>query len=113
MGSTPNNGEPSEFIQKCVERLAVTPPSGGTCYDEDVLSYVYRDLKFTVFPSSFFDTQWLISKVSVEDSVIADNEMFDKRVDKSSNLFLEAFAWHWHNSSNKNKTPVENSSSTF
>jgi hypothetical protein len=109
MGSTTNNGEPSEFIQKCVERLAVTPPSGGTCYDEDMLSYVYRDLKFTVFPSSFFDTQWLISKVSVEDSVIADNEMFDEPVNKSSNLFLEAFAWHWHNSSNKNKTPVENS----
>ena len=74
-----------------------------------MLSYVYRKVKFTVFPSSFFDTQWLISKVSVEESVIADNEMFDVPVADKSRLFLEAFAWHWHNSSNKNKTPVKDS----
>jgi hypothetical protein len=99
----------SEFIEECMQRLLITPPSGGTCYDEDMLSYVYRKTKFTVFPSSFFDTQWLISKVSVEDSVTAENEMFDIPVEDESRLFLEAFAWHWHNSSNKNKTPVKDS----
>jgi hypothetical protein len=99
----------SEFIEECMQRLLITPPSGGTCYDEDMLSYVYRKTKFTVFPSSFFDTQWLISKVSVEDSVTAENEMFDIPVGDESRLFLEAFAWHWHNSSNKNKIPVKDS----
>jgi hypothetical protein len=99
----------SEFIEECMQRLLVTPPSGGTCYDEDMLSYVYRKTKFTVFPSSFFDTQWLMSKVSVEDSIKAEDEMFDIPVEDESRLFLEAFAWHWHNSSNKNKTPVKDS----
>jgi hypothetical protein len=99
----------SDFIEECMRQLLITPPSGGTCYDEDMLSYVYRKVKFTVFPSSFFDTQWLISKVNVEESVIADNEMFDTPVADKSRLFLEAFAWHWHNSSNKHKSPVKNS----
>jgi hypothetical protein len=99
----------SEFIEECMRRLLITPPSGGTCYDEDMLSYVYRKTKFTVFPSSFFDTQWLMSKVNVEDAVRANKEMFDIPVEDESWLFLEAFAWHWHNSSNKNKTPVKDS----
>ena len=66
-------------------------------------------LNFTVFPSSFFDTQWLISKVSMEEAKIANKEMFDVPVSDKYRLFLEAFAWHWHNSSYKNKTPVKNS----
>tara|TARA_Y100000401_G_C8297815_1_gene212345 strand:+ start:185 stop:1123 length:939 start_codon:yes stop_codon:yes gene_type:complete len=99
----------SNFIEECMQRLLVTPPSGGTCYDEDMLSYVYRKVKFTVFPSSFFDTQWLISKVNVEDSVMATEEMFNIPVQDKSRLFLDAFAWHWHNSSNRDKIPVENS----
>lgn len=99
----------SDFIEECMQQLLITPPSGGTCYDEDMLSYVYRKVKFTVFPSSFFDTQWLISKVNVEESVIAENEMFDLPVSDKSRLFLEAFAWHWHNSSYKHKSPVKNS----
>ena len=99
----------SEFIEECMQRLLITPPSGGTCYDEDMLSYVYKKTKFTVFPSSFFDTQWLISKVSVEDSIKAENEMFDIPVEDKSWLFLEAFAWHWHNSSYKDRTPVKDS----
>tara|TARA_R100000008_G_scaffold29261_1_gene16116 strand:+ start:7963 stop:8898 length:936 start_codon:yes stop_codon:yes gene_type:complete len=99
----------SDFIEECMHRLLVTPPVGGTCYDEDMLSYVYRETKFTVFPSSFFDTQWLMSKVNMEDAVKANKEMFDVPVEDKAWLFLEAFAWHWHNSSNKNKIPVKGS----
>jgi hypothetical protein len=99
----------SEFIEQCMQQLLITPPTGGTCYDEDMLSYVYRKTKFTVFPSSFFDTHWLISKVSVEDSVVAENELFDIPVGDESRLFLEAFAWHWHNTAYKDRTPVKDS----
>ena len=34
---------------------------------------------------------------------------FEDKLEDPANLFLDAFAWHWHNSSNKNKNIVEGS----
>jgi len=98
-----------EFIKNCMAQLVVTPATGGTCYDEDMLGYVYAKQPFTVFPSSFFNTEWLISKTDPELSQELDKSMFDKPLASMVNLFEEAFAWHWHNSSNKNKTVAEGS----
>jgi hypothetical protein len=99
----------SPFIEDCMERLVQTPPTGGTCYDEDMLSYVYAKRPFTVFPSTFFNTEWLISKTDPELSKALDVQWFDAPLEDFNNLFLEAFAWHWHNSSNRNKDVVKGS----
>jgi len=99
----------SKFIEDCMRQLVATPPSGGTCYDEDMLGYVYAKNPFTVFPSTFFNTEWLMSKVSKEKAQEADNAMFGKKMTDPDGLFVGAFAWHWHNSSNKHKHVVEGS----
>tara|TARA_R110000796_G_scaffold183100_2_gene299535 strand:- start:77 stop:1009 length:933 start_codon:yes stop_codon:yes gene_type:complete len=98
-----------QFIEDCMERLIATPPSGGTCYDEDMLGYVYAKRPFTVFPSSFFNTEWLISKTDKPLAQALDPQWFDTSLKDLNHLFLEAFAWHWHNSSNKNKTVMRGS----
>ena len=99
----------NSFIKNCINRLVMTPPTGGTCYDEDMLGYVYAKNPFTVFPSTFFNTEWLMSKVAKEKAVEADKAMFDTKMIDPEGLFEGAFAWHWHNSSNKNKEVVEGS----
>lgn len=99
----------SEFIEDCMEQLVKTPPRGGTCYDEDMLGYVYAKRPFTVFPSTFFNTEWLMSKVDKPASEEATRCMFDERMENPDYLFENAFAWHWHNSSNKNKKVVKGS----
>ena len=98
-----------EYIEACMQRLIRTPPTGGTCYDEHMLAQVYRTTPFTVFPSTFFNTEWLISKVSKEGSLEADKSMFDQKMTDPDGLFEGAFAWHWHNSSNKHKEIVKGS----
>tara|TARA_R110002020_G_C16317913_1_gene774494 strand:+ start:8797 stop:9780 length:984 start_codon:yes stop_codon:yes gene_type:complete len=98
-----------DYIEACMQQLVKTPPTGGTCYDEDMMSYVYRTTPFTVFPSSFFNTEWLISKVDIPLSEDVEKRWFDTPLQDLNHLFLEAFAWHWHNSSNKQKTVVEGS----
>ena len=96
----------SEYIENCMEQLLRTPiRTRTTCFDEDMLGPVYakNPNAFTVFPSPFFDCDWLVSKVDQPLSVEAEEAWFEKPT-KPSNLFLESFAWHWHNSSYKNKT---------
>jgi len=96
----------SEFMKNCMERLMKTPATGGTCYDEDMLGYVYEKNPFTVFPSTFFNTEWLVSKMDKKKAQKLEHSQFDGKLEDSKDLFLEAFAWHWHNSSNKNKEVV-------
>tara|TARA_X000001388_G_scaffold42322_1_gene29774 strand:- start:2179 stop:2520 length:342 start_codon:yes stop_codon:yes gene_type:complete len=94
-----------------MEQLLRTPiRTRTTCFDEDMLGPVYakNPNAFTVFPSPFFDCDWLVSKVDEPLSREAEAAWFEKPTDPS-NLFLESFAWHWHNSSNKHKTIVEGS----
>ena len=98
-----------EYIEACMQRLIRTPPTGGTCYDEHMLAQVYRTTPFTVFPSTFFNTEWLMSKVSPEERDKAKLGWFDNKLENPDHLFLEAFAWHWHNSSNKHKEIVKRS----
>lgn len=95
-----------DYINACIRRLAITPPTGGTCYDEDMMGYVYRTTPFTVFPSTFFDTEWLVSKVDKPLAQELAKSRLEHKLKDHKNLFLDAFAWHWHNSSNKNKEVV-------
>ena len=102
-GKTPG----SYFIESCMNQLINTEIQlRSTCFDEDMLGYVYqRNPKlFTVFPSPFFNTEWLMSKTDKELATLVENCWFNGGLtNDSENLFLDSFAWHWHNSSNKNK----------
>mgnify|MGYP005815902147 CR=1 FL=1 len=99
----------SDYNVACMEQMVKTPPTGGTCYDEDMMGYVYRTTSFTVFPSTFFDTEWLVSKVDRPLSEELENSRIEHELEDHENLFLDAFAWHWHNSSNKHKEITEGS----
>jgi hypothetical protein len=94
----------SEFTQRCLEeilRTQIVPMS--CCFDHELTAKVWRDYKFTVFPSAFFNTEWMIGikdrplVTSIEEGWFKNNGVGNKY------LFPEAFAWHWHNSSNKHK----------
>jgi hypothetical protein len=99
-----------EYIRNCMEQLIVTEiRPATTCFDEDMLSYVYKKNPnaFTVFPSTFFNTEWLISRSDPETKELKkliEQSWFINNGYAKDNLFLEAFAWHWHNSSNNHKT---------
>lgn len=99
----------SQFIEDCMERLIQTPATGGTCYDEDMLGYVYAKRPFTVFPSTFFNTEWLVGKTDKDESRRLDACMFDFPISERADLFEGVFAWHWHNSSNKHKNIAKGS----
>lgn len=102
-----------EFINNCMAKLVNTQPTGETCFDEDLLGKVYREAPFTVFPSTFFNTEWLISKVNKKRSQDSDAEMFDKVMVDPDELHNGPFAWHWHNSHNKHKVVVPGSKFDF
>ena len=82
-----------------------------TCFDEDMLAKVYRkdSTCFTVFPSTFFNIEWLMSKTDRALEKEVQNSWFEAPLINEDYLFLDSFAWHWHNSSNKNKKIVEKS----
>ena len=94
------------YIENCIQTLIKTPVRPGTtCFDEDMLGKVYRidPDGFTVFPSPFFNAEWLISKVDPTLRTNVINSWFINNGYAKDNLFLESFAWHWHNSNNRNK----------
>ena len=55
-------------------------------------------------PITFFNTEWLISKKDKELSEKVEAGWFKPNDVVFDNLYLEAFAWHWHNSSKKHLT---------
>jgi len=93
----------SELVKLCLDEISKTeihPMS--TCLDHALLAKVYKKRKFTVFPSVFFDTEWQInSKHPGLGDKIQDG--WFQMNDYSHYVFPEAFAWHWHNTSMKNK----------
>jgi hypothetical protein len=101
----------SEFAKELlaeVMKMPVIPDS--TIWGKDMFAQLWRRYpKFTIFPATFFNTEWLISKVSAEERDAVKWGWFENKVQNPDHLFLEAFAWHWHNSSNKNKKVVEGS----
>jgi hypothetical protein len=100
----------SEFSKKLLLMLKEMPIIGNTpIWGKDLFAKLYKLWPyFTIFPSTFFNTEWLISKVDRDFSKNVQKGWFDK-TEYSDNLFLGAFAWHWHNSSNKSKKIQEGS----
>ncbi len=79
-----------------------------TIWGKDLFAKVYSKMKYNIFPSTFFNTEWLMSKVDYKLSYDILEYWFENECPDEL-LFTEAFAWHWHNSSNKNKPVVKNS----
>jgi hypothetical protein len=92
----------SDHARICLEELKQAPLNpDSTARDCDMLAKVYARRPFTVFPSAFFNTEWQINKTYPGLGDQIQNGWF-KRTEHSSNLFLEAFSWHWHNGGGRN-----------
>ena len=104
--------EESEFSFKMLEVVKTMPALGDTTiWGRDTFAKLWREWpNFTIFPSTFFNTEWLMSKVDRQLSEDVENDWFYNKNDTAKdNLFLEAFSWHWHNSSKKT-FPIEEGS---
>jgi len=97
-----NIHEKSEHASICLEEIVKAPIIPNTvCRDHQLLAKVYSRRPFTVFPSAFFNTEWQINIKHPEKGTKIEAGWFKKN-EYSDELFLEAFSWHWHNSSHKN-----------
>ncbi len=93
----------SQHSTRCLNEICSTPlVKDSTILDHMLLAKVYNKQPFTVFPSTFFNTEWLINQTDREFRSLVGHG-FDKIQTDRDFLFLDAFAWHWHNSSNKNR----------
>jgi hypothetical protein len=95
----------SEFSIKLLEVLKTMPISTGgtTVWGKDLFAKLYKIYpNFTIFPSTFFNTEWLVGKTDLNFGRELEDNWFSNKSNIAENgLFLEAFSWHWHNSSNK------------
>jgi len=101
----------SEFTTKLMQEIVKSEPTpDSTIWGKALFASLWRKWpNFTIFPSPFFNTEWLISKKSVKLNKDIENGWFLNNGVGDKYLFLEAFAWHWHNSSNKH-LPIEEGS---
>jgi hypothetical protein len=101
----------SVFSYNMLETLKTMPITGGTIWGKDLFAKLWSVWPhFTIFPSTFFNTEWLSGKVDLDFTrELEDNWFYNKSNIAKAGLFLDAFAWHWHNTSNKHK-PIESGS---
>lgn len=97
----------SEMLLK--EVLTMPIYTNSTTWGKNLFAKVYQKYEFDVFPSTFFNTEWLISKVDEQLSFELQSKMWFETECPDELLFLDAFAWHWHNSSNKHRVINNNS----
>ena len=100
----------SDLSYKMLTQIKKMPILPNTAiWGKDLFSLVYREMPFTVFPVSFFNIEWELDLVDPETTEkIGDG--FEINIDENNEfLFLDCFAWHWHNSSRKNKKIIEGS----
>tara|TARA_Y100000385_G_scaffold278113_1_gene325999 strand:+ start:168 stop:1076 length:909 start_codon:yes stop_codon:yes gene_type:complete len=100
----------SEFSYRLIEALKTMPAVGDTTiWGKDTFAKLWRTWpNFTIFPSTFFNTEWLMNKTDQDFRSVVGHG-FDKIETDRDFLFLDAFAWHWHNSSNKHRDIQEGS----
>ncbi len=70
---------------------------------------IYKFFKFTILPSSFFNIEWCINSKYPGHGDYIESQWFTKKMENKDHLFLESFAWHWHNSSKKDYEVVDGS----
>lgn len=87
-----------------------TQPAVGcsTTWGKDLFAKVWKKCPFQVHPSSYFNIEWLISKVDEPLSRKILDYWFDEPCPDRL-LFTDCYSWHWHNSSYKNRSVVPES----
>ena len=82
------------------KRMHIIPNS--TCWGKDMFAQLYRGYQYPILPSAFFNIEWCINKTTKGLGDHIENSWFTTPLQNKSHLFLQSFAWHWHNSSKKN-----------
>ena len=75
----------------------------STILGKDLFAKLYKEEPFTIFPSSFFNIEWLCACPAQ-----VEHKWFESPCEDEL-LFLDCFSWHWHNSSKKNQIIVSDS----
>jgi len=108
----------SEFSYELLKELKVMPTiTRSTIWGKDLFASLWRrGYRYTIFPSPFFNTEWLITKSprrTKEEARKLRNDIgeswFTDNTHGKDYLYLESFGWHWHNSSHKHLPIVEGS----
>jgi len=108
----------SKHAQICLEEMNTTKMvPDSTVLDHMLLAKVYSIRKFSVFPSAFFNTEWQMNVKWIDGIRKYDPNGIGTKTESgwfikneySTSLFENAFSWHWHNSSYKNKEILEGS----
>jgi len=100
----------SEFSTRLLHAITESPAQGGTtCWGKDMFARMYREKPFPVLPSTFFNTEWCINVKYKGKANEIQATWFDAPIKDDTHLFVEAFAWHWHNTSWRHKKPKEGS----
>ncbi len=94
----------SELAARLLEAVITTPyREATTCWGRNIFAEVYRETPYSVLPCGFFNTEWISDDTTLED------QLFEKALENNIHLFEDAFAWHWHNSSNKEQNVSQGS----
>tara|TARA_Y100000816_G_C26098298_1_gene581594 strand:- start:1696 stop:2601 length:906 start_codon:yes stop_codon:yes gene_type:complete len=100
----------SEFSLELLKQVLVTPARPATaCWGKEMFAHLYRRYPFPILPSTFFNTEWCVNVKHKGLGDVMDKSWFVDVGHKNDYLFPEAFAWHWHNSSNKDRQVEEGS----
>jgi hypothetical protein len=108
----------SQHAKICLEEMNKTKMvPDSTVLDHMLLAKVYTRRKFSVFPSAFFNTEWQMNVKWIDGIRKYDPNGIGTKTESgwfikneySIYLFENAFSWHWHNSSYKNREIGEGS----
>jgi len=113
-GSVMNLKKESELGKMFLEEIKSTPSiPNSTSWGLSLFAKVYRKKPFQVLPGFFFNVEWNMAsplsknaKQNEDLNRTIQSQWFSNPLQNNEHLFLESFAWHWHNSSNKNKPNV-------
>lgn len=70
-----------------------------------MFAQLYREKEFPILPSTFCNTEWGINVKYKGKANEIQATWFNAPITDESHLFLDAFAWHWHNTSWRHKKP--------
>lgn len=100
----------SIFSQILMKQLLFTEPIPDTeCWGKTMFASIYKFHKYNIFPASFFNIEWCINFKYKGLGDLIESQWFFKKLENHDHLFLDSFAWHWHNSSKKSFEIIDGS----